>query len=73
MLSCRDVAEIVPTDDWSFGMKLKLHAHLLICTRCRALQRQFKVLDQQLARLVAQRPVLNQELAKRLADAYLKG
>ena len=72
MLSCREVAQIVPTDDWSFGQRLQLHVHLLYCAKCRALQRQIQVVRAGLKFLVENAPAPDQALAQKIAQDYLK-
>ena len=73
MLSCRQVADIIPAADWSFSQKVQLKLHLLYCSRCRALERQFQVLDQSLRRLLNEAPRFSPVLVEKSVQDYLRG
>ena len=72
MLSCRDVAFIIPDEDWSARQKLQLKLHLLICSKCRKLDKQFKVVEKGLIQIIEQAPNLSSELAQKIAKNYLE-
>ncbi len=71
MLTCREVPEELTNPHLSFPQRLQLQAHLLICTRCRALQAQFAALHEGLQRYVNKSEPLDPALAEKISRGYL--
>ena len=72
MLSCREVAQIMPQEDWSFSQKLQFKMHLLYCSRCRALERQFHVVNVGLKQLLSKSPTFSPSLVEKSVQDYLR-
>lgn len=71
MLSCREVAFVIPDEEWSLTQKFQLKFHLMICAKCRKLVKQFEVVEKGLTQLMNQAPVFSPELAHRIAQEYI--
>lgn len=72
MLSCRDVAFIIPDEDWSTRQRFQLKLHMLICAKCRKLEKQLMVVEKGLMRIIDQAPTLPPELAHKIAQNYIE-
>lgn len=72
MLSCREIAFIIPDDDWSIKQRIELKVHLLMCSKCRKLVEQFKIVEHGLIRIIEQAPSLSPELAQKIAKNYIE-
>lgn len=71
MLNCREVADILPAEDWSFSQKLQLKGHLLICSKCRALRRQYEAIGLALRKLSLQTSPMPQKISEEIISQWL--
>ncbi len=72
MLTCKQVPEKLLDPKLTFSQKVNLKFHLFICERCRRLENQFKLIQSGLKNIVKSHKPLDERLAKKIADDYLK-